>query len=66
MWTKLKVVDVKCVDDGENKGIHIACGDKPPHIVTLVFDKAVPHEVTDNLVHLLREMHLSDVIVQTI
>ncbi len=67
MWTKLKVADVRCVDDGENRGVHIACGvDDTPYIVTLIFDKAIPHEKTDDLMHMLEKMKLSDVIVQSL
>jgi hypothetical protein len=65
MWTKLKVGDVKCVDDGQTRGVHIACGDDGRSFVTLIFDKAIPHRETDDLMHLLGKMKLTDVIVDT-
>jgi len=67
MWKRLKVADVKCLDDGQNKGVHIACGDdQSGSCVTLIFDKSVPHQETDDLVHLLqRKLKLSEVIVET-
>jgi hypothetical protein len=65
MWTKLKKADVKCVDDGKTRGVHIACGDDGRSCVTLIFDKAIPHKQTDDLMHLLEKMRLTEVIVET-
>jgi hypothetical protein len=65
MWTKLKVGDVKCVDDGKTRGVHIACGHDGHSFVTLIFDKAIPHEQTDELERQLRKMKLTEVIVDT-
>ena len=64
MWAKLKVGDVKCVDDGQTRGVHIACGEQGRSFVTLIFDKAIPHKQTDDLMHLLEKMKLSEVIVE--
>jgi hypothetical protein len=63
MWTKLKVADVKCIDDGQTRGVHIACGEQA--FVTLIFDKVIPHKQTDDLMHLLEKMRLTEVIVDT-
>ena len=66
MWTKLKVADVKCVDDSsQTRGVHIACGEQGRSSVTLIFDNAIPHKQTDELMHLLEKMKLTDVIVET-
>jgi ammonia channel protein AmtB len=66
MWTKLKVADVKCVDDSsQTRGVHIACGDDGRSIVTLIFDKSISHKQTDDLMHLLEKMKLTDVIMDT-
>ena len=66
MWTKLKVADVKCVDDSsQTRGVHIACGDQGRSCVTLLFDKAIPHSQTDVLSRMLQQMKLADVIVDT-
>ena len=64
MWNKFKVADVKCVDDSSRtRGVTIACGSQA--FVTLIFDKAIPHEKTDELMHLLEKMKLTEVIVDT-
>jgi len=66
MWTKLKVADVKCVDDSsQTRGVHIACGEQGRSFVTLIFDKAISHKQTDELMHLLEKMKLAEVIVET-
>jgi hypothetical protein len=64
MWKSLKVADVKCVDDSSRtRGVTIACDNHS--FVTLIFDKAIPHEKTDDLMHLLEKMRLAEVIVDT-
>lgn len=63
MWNKFKVADVKCVDDGKTCGVIIACDTHS--FVTLIFDNAIPHEKTDDLMHLLETMKLTEVIVDT-
>ena len=63
MWKNFKVADVKCVDDGKTRGVIIACDTHS--FVTLIFDKAIPHEKTDDLMHLLENMKLTEVIVDT-
>ena len=63
MLKKLEVADVKCVDDGVTRGVHIACGGRS--FVTLIFDKAIPHKQTDDLMRLLEKMKLAEVIIDT-
>ena len=64
MWKNFKVADVKCVDDSsKTRGVSIACENRS--FVTLIFDKAIPHEKTDDLMHLLEKMKLTEVIVET-
>ena len=64
MWKNFKVADVKCVDDSsKTRGVTIACGNRS--FVTLIFDKSIPHEKTDDLMHLLEKMKLTEVIVDT-
>jgi hypothetical protein len=65
MWTKLRVADVTCLDDGQTKGVHIACGEDGRSVVTLIFDKSIPHEQTDELGRQLRKMKLAEVIMDT-
>ena len=54
---------MKCVDDGVTRGVHIACGGRS--FVTLIFDKAIPHQQTDDLMRLLEKMKLAEVIIDT-
>jgi len=62
MWKNLKVADVKCVDDSSRtRGVHIACDNRS--FVTLIFDPSIPHEKTDDLMHLLEKIKLTEVIV---
>lgn len=64
MRIELKVADVKCVDDStETRGVTIFCG--PRSYVTLLFNDAIPHKQTDDLVRLLEKMKLAEVIVET-
>lgn len=65
MLTELKVANVKCVDDGETKGVIFACGEQGRTLVTLVFDKTTAHKQTDDLARLLEKMKLAEVTVQT-
>ena len=57
-----KVGDVKCVDDGRTKGVVISCEGR--NLVSLVFDKSIPHKQTDELARLLEKMKLAEVVVQ--
>jgi hypothetical protein len=60
-----QVADVKCVDDrSQTKGVHIASGAQGHSFVALIFDKAIPHKQTDELMHLLEKMRLTEVIVE--
>ena len=60
-----KIQDVKCIDDGETKGIVILVSQKPYKIVSLIFDKSVPHKQTDELARTLEKMGLAEIVVQT-
>jgi hypothetical protein len=64
MWKEFKVSDVKCVDDSsKTRGVTILCG--PRTYVSLIFDKSVPHQQTDELVRLLwSKMKLAEVVVE--
>ena len=64
MLKELKVEDVKCVDDSsQTRGVTILCG--PRTIVSLIFDKSISHEQTDELMHLLwSKMKLVEIVIQ--
>lgn len=65
MFKQLKVAEFKCVDDSEGtRGIHITCGDNGRSTVSLFFDKRISHKQTDDLVHLLKQMNLTSVIIE--
>lgn len=57
-----KVGDVKCIDDGQTKGVVIGCEGR--NIISLVFDKSLPHKETDELARTLLKMNLVEVVVQ--
>ena len=64
MWKKRKVAEVKCIDQSfQTRGVAIVCGDGSS--ITLIFDRTVPRERTDELVQLLETMKLTLVIVET-
>ena len=58
--TEYKVGEVKCIDDGETRGIIIGCEGR--NLVSLVFDKGVPHKQTDELARMLDKMKLAEVV----
>jgi hypothetical protein len=60
--TEYKVGEVKCIDDGETRGVIIGCAGS--NLVSLVFDKSIPHKQTDELARMLDKMKLAEVVVQ--
>jgi hypothetical protein len=60
---KVKVLDVKSFDEG--RGVSILVSQKPLKIVSLVFDKSVPRDQTDELARTLQRMKLADITVET-
>jgi hypothetical protein len=60
-FTRLKVGEVKCVDDGKTMGVHVSTDNGS---VTLIFNRAGDHEQMDTLAAELRKLGLSEVIVQ--
>jgi hypothetical protein len=60
--TEYKVGEVKCIQDGETRVVIIGCEGRS--LVSLVFDKSVPHKQTDELARLLDKMKLVEVVVQ--
>jgi hypothetical protein len=60
-YSRLTVGEVKCVDDGETMGVHIATQNG---IVTLIFKHAADHKQMGALATELRKLGLSEVIVE--
>ena len=66
MWKKLKVAEVKSVDDSDGtRGVRIGCGEQGSSDITLIFDKVIAHKQTDHLADVLRKMRLTGIIVDT-
>jgi hypothetical protein len=60
---KFKVLDVKSFDEG--RGVSILVSQSPLKIVSLVFDKSVPHQQTSDLARTLALMKLTEITVET-
>jgi hypothetical protein len=60
--TEYKVGEVKCIQDGETRGVIIGC--EGSNLVSLIFEGSVPHKETDELARLIEKMKLVEVVVQ--